>query len=127
MLAIINLLEKEGATWRMGDTKSHAECWDVKPNENVLISTTDGRRLDFPSDQIVKALASHHTGGGFSIHSNYQMSIGNTSAWIIHDEVSIGKDDKETLSHEVRMIEKMKGKLIGQSNYQYNPENLRPI
>ena len=123
-LAIIQLLEKEGATWRMGDAKGHAECWAVKPNGRVLISTTDGRSLDFSSDRIANAPASMMTGGGFSIHSNYKMSIGNTSAWVIHDEISIGKDGKETLSHEVRMLEKIKGqwKLIGQSNHQYAPE-----
>jgi TolB protein len=123
-LAIIQLLEKEGATWRMGDAKSHAECWAVKPNGRVLISTTDGRVLDIPSDRIANAPASMMNGGGFSIHSNYKMSIGNTSAWVIHDEVSIGKDGKETLSHEVRMLETIKGqwKLIGQSLHQYNPE-----
>lgn len=123
-LAIIKLLEKEGATWRMGDAKGHSECWAVKPNGRVLISTTEGKSLDFSSDRIANAPASMMTGGGFSIHSNYKMSIGNTSAWVIHDEVSIGKDGKETLSHEVRMLEKMKGqwKLIGQSNHQYNPE-----
>jgi TolB protein len=122
-LAIIQLLEKEGATWRMGDAKGHAECWEVKPNGRVLISTTDGRSLDFASDRIANAPASMMTGGGFSIHSNYKMSIGNSSAWVIHDEVSIGKDGKETLSHEVRMLEKIKGqwKLIGQSNHQYSP------
>lgn len=123
-LAIIQLLEKEGATWRMGDAKSHAECWAVKPNGRVLISTTDGRVLDIPSDRIANAPASMMNGGGFSIHSNYKMSIGNTSAWVIHDEVSIGKDGKETLSHEVRMLETINGqwKLIGQSLHQYNPE-----
>lgn len=123
-LAIIKLLEKEGATWRMGDAKGHSECWAVKPNGRVLISTTEGKSLDFSSDRIANAPASMMTGGGFSIHSNYKMSIGNTSAWVIHDEVSIGKDGKETLSHEVRMLEKMKGqwKLVGQSNHQYNPE-----
>ena len=31
-LAIIQLLEKEGATWRIGDAKGHAECWAVKSN-----------------------------------------------------------------------------------------------
>lgn len=123
-LAIVQLLEKEGATWRMGDAKGHAECWAVKPNGRVLISTTDGKSLDFPSERVANAPASVMNGGGFSLHSNYQMSIGNTSAWVMHDEVSIGKDGKETLSHEVRLLEKIKKqwKLIGQSNHQYSPE-----
>jgi TolB protein len=123
-LDIIQLLEKEGATWRMGDAKGHADCWAVKPNGRVLISTTDGKSLDFPSEMIANAPASMMSGGGFAIHSNHKMSIGSTSAWVVHDEVSIGKDGKETLTKEVRLLEKIKGqwKFIGQSAHMYNPE-----
>lgn len=123
-LAIIQLLEKEGATWRMGDAKVHADCWKAKPNGRVLISTSDGRFLDFPAESIANAPASMMTSGGISLHSNYKLSIGNTSAWVVHDEVSIDKYGKETLSKEVRLLEKIKGqwKLIGQSVHQYAPE-----
>ena len=123
-LAIVQLLEKEGLTWRMGDAEGHAACWAVKPNGRVLISTVDGRVLNFPSEVVAKAPASRMTDGGFSVHSNYRMDIGKTFANVVHDEISINKEGKETLSQEVRMLEKINGvwKLVGQSIHQYAPE-----
>ena len=43
---IINVLEKESATWRAGDVEGHASCWAVKPYSRILISTGDGEVID---------------------------------------------------------------------------------
>jgi TolB protein len=123
-LAIVQLLEKEGATWRMGDVKRHAECWAERPNGRILMTTADGQSLDIAPSVMLNPPAGMMAGGGFSMHSNYKMSIGGNTAWVSHDEVSVSKDGKETLSREVRLLEKIKGqwKLVGQSAHFLNPE-----
>jgi TolB protein len=123
-VAIVQLLEKEGATWRLGDIKGHADCWADRPNGSIFISTADGRSLGLAPSVMINPTASMVGGGGFSIHSNYKMSIGGQTAWVSHDEVSIAKDGHETLSREVRLLEKIenKWKLVGQSAHFYKPE-----
>jgi TolB protein len=123
-LAIVQLLEKEGATWRTGDLKGHADCWVERPNGRVLISTADGRSLDIAPSIMINPPASVFGNGGFSIHSNYKMSISTNTAWVFHDEVSIGKDGSENLTKEVRLLEKIKNqwKLVGQSAHGYKHE-----
>lgn len=123
-LAIVQLLEKEGATWRLGDIKGHADCWAVSPNGRILISTADGRSLDLSTSIMINPPASMVGNGGFSIHSNYKMSISGNTAWVSHDEVSIGKDGSENLTKEIRLIEKISNqwKLVGQSAHGYKPE-----
>ncbi len=122
-LAIIRLLEKEGLTWRMGDIKAHAECWAERPNGRILISTADGKSLDIPPSRIINPAQEMLVGGGFSVHSNHQMSISQKTAWVAHDEVSVDKFGKETHSREIRLLEKIKGqwKLVGQSAHFSNP------
>lgn len=123
-LAIIRLLEKEGATWRMGDVKAHADCWADRPNGFVVNSTADGKlRIASPS-VFINPPSSIVGGGGFAIHTNHKMSISGNTAWVYHDEVSISKEGKESLSREVRLLEKIAGhwKLVGHSGHFYNLE-----
>ncbi len=126
-LAIIKLLEKEGLTWRMGDKEAHAKCWQIQPYSRILVSTVDGRTLDVPTETIINPPSNMIGNGGFAFHSNHKMKIDKNTAWVNHDEVSVGTDGKESLSHEVRLLEKFEGKwkLVGQSIHTYNhpPEN----
>lgn len=123
-LAIVQLLEKEGATWRMGDAKGNAECWHIGSNSRNMVSFPDGRSFDRNASAMLKPPTGLFGGSGFSIHSNYKMSIGGNTAWVSHDEVSIDSNGKETLSREVRLLEKFAGnwKLVGQSAHFYNPD-----
>ncbi|HAO50347.1 MAG TPA: endo-arabinase [Runella sp.] len=120
-LAIVNLLEKEAATWRIGDKKGHADCWAVRPYSRILISTTDARVIDLdpqimltPPDQLIG-------NGGKAILSNFKIGITGNSAWVSHNEESISKEGGSTFSYEVRLLEKVNGawKLVGQSVHQY--------
>jgi hypothetical protein len=119
---IKKLLEKESATWRSGDGKAHAECWEIKPYSRILVSTTDGKTFDIPPAAM--ADPKNVGNGGTSANSNYKISIHGTYAWVNHDEVSTGKDGKKTYSHEIRILEKYNNtwKLVGQSIHQYLPE-----
>lgn len=120
-LAIINLLEKEAATWRAGDIKAHAECWQIRPYSRILISTADGRVIDAAPSFIVNPSPEMVGNGGKAIITKIKMGITDKSAWVSHDEESISKDGKSTFSYEVRLLEKIKGdwKLVGQSVHQY--------
>lgn len=120
-LAIVNLLEKEASTWRIGDKKGHAECWAIRPYSRILISTTDARVIDLdpkvmlnPPDQLIG-------NGGKAILSNIKLGVTGNSAWVSHDEESISKEGSSTFSYEVRLLEKINGawKLVGQSVHQY--------
>jgi TolB protein len=123
-LAIVQVLEKEGTTWRTGDVKAHAEYWAERPNGRILISTADGRSLDIPPSVMINPPANMVGNGGFSFHTNYKMSIGDKSAWVSHDEVSVDKFGKESLTREIRLLENINSqwKLVGQSAHAYNPE-----
>nr|WP_315157144.1 endo-arabinase [uncultured Flavobacterium sp.] len=117
--AIKSLLEKESSSWRLGDSKTHAECWHIRPYSKILISTVTGKTLDIPAEDIIKPIA--NASGGTSMNTNYKMSIHHDNAWVSHDEVSIAKDGKKTFSHEIRLLEKINGnwKLVGQSIHAY--------
>lgn len=123
-VAIIHLLEKEGLGWRKGDVKAFTECWATRPNGKIFNSSADGVSRAIPVSFMQNPPANIMGGGGFSIHSNHDMSIGGNTAWVAHDEVSINKEGKETLSREVRLLEKIadQWKLVGQSAHFYNPE-----
>lgn len=123
-LAIVQLLEKEGIAWRKGDVKAFTDCWAARPNGRIFNSSVDGTSRAIPASFMLNPPANLMGGGGFSVHSNHAMSIGNKTAWVSHDEVSIAKDGKETLSREVRLLEKIAGqwKLVGQSAHFYNPD-----
>jgi len=117
--AIKDLLEKESSSWRLGDSKAHAACWQIQPYSKILISTADGKTLDIPAAEIVKPIVK--ASGGTSINTNYKMSIHEDNAWVSHEEVSIAKDGQKTFSHEIRLLEKINGnwKLVGQSIHAY--------
>jgi TolB protein len=123
-LSIIQLLEKEGATWRKGDVKAFADCWAARPNGRIFNSSADGMSRAIPTSFMQNPPANIMGGGGFSIHSKHDMSIGGNTAWVAHDEVSINKEGKETLSREIQLLEKIGGqwKLVGRSAQFYNPE-----
>jgi len=120
-VAIVSLLEKEAATWRAGDVKGHAECWQIRPYGRILISTTDGRVMDLDPQIIVNPPSNMTGNGGKAIISKMKMGVTDNSAWVSHDEESITKDGISTYSYEVRLLEKIKGewKLVGQSVHQY--------
>ncbi|MES2796966.1 MAG: endo-arabinase [Bacteroidota bacterium] len=120
-VAIINVLGKEASTWRAGDIKAHADCWQLRPYSRILISTTNGRVIDLDPNIIVNPPANMVGNGGKAIITNVKMRITGKSAWISHNEESVTKDGISTLSYEVRLLEKVKGnwKLVGQSVHQY--------
>jgi TolB protein len=122
-VAIIRLLEKETATWRSGDIKAHADCWQIRPYSRILISTGDGSVLDIPPSIIVNPPPSMTGNGGHAVLSNFKMGIHIDNAWVSHDEVAISKDGKESYSREVRQLEKVNNqwKLVGQSMHVYTP------
>ena len=121
---IKQLLEKESATWRSGDSKAHASCWHIQPYSKILSSTPDGKTFDVPPQEMVKIRPNTIAPGGSSINTNYKMSIHGKTAWVSHDEVSTAKDGKKTYSYEIRLLEKINGewKLVGQSVHAYKTE-----
>jgi Tol biopolymer transport system component len=123
-LTIIRLLEKEGIAWRKGDVKAFADCWATRPNGRIFNSSSDGVSRAIPTSFMQNPPTNIMGGGGFSIHSKHDMSIGGNTAWVAHDEVSINKEGEETLSHEIQLLEKISGqwKLVGRSAQFYNPE-----
>ncbi len=122
--AIKSLLEKESATWRSGDVKAHADCWHIQPYSRILVSTADGQCFDVPPANVVNPSGGKMGNGGFAMNSNYLFSIHADNAWVSHDEVSTAADGSKTYSHEIRLLEKIKGqwKLVGQSIHLYNPK-----
>lgn len=122
--SIIRLLEKESATYRSGDNKAHASCWQIQPYSRILVSSVDGKTTDVPPANMVKISNGNLGPGGSSSNSNYKISIKKNSAWVSHDEISIAKDGKKTYSYEIRILEKIKKewKLVGQSIHAYKTE-----
>ncbi|ASV29760.1 TolB family protein [Maribacter cobaltidurans] len=124
---IIRLLEKEGLTWRLGNKEKHAECWEATPNGIMAMSTADGNLINIPIEMVINPSPNMIGNGGFAFHFNHKMHIGEHTAWVGHDEVSVDTQGKETLSYEVRFLEKFNDdwKLVGQSMHFYNhpPEN----
>lgn len=115
--AIVELLEKESATWRSGDVKSHADCWVARPYSRIFVSTADGSSVDVPVSMVINPPAGMAGGGGHAELSNFKFSISQKNVWVSHDEVSVAKDGTSTKSREIRMLEKVGGKwkLVGQS------------
>ncbi|MGZ3846811.1 MAG: hypothetical protein ACXVBH_12185 [Flavisolibacter sp.] len=121
-IAIRQLLEKESATWRSGDAKAHASCWQIRPYSKILVSTPEGKCYDVPPKTMLGS--SEGMGkGGHAESSNYLFSIHGNNAWVSHDEQSFAKDGAITYSHEIRILEKIKGewKLVAQSIHLYRP------
>lgn len=121
--AIKTLLEKESKTWRSGDVKAHATCWQIRPYSRILVSLADGRCFDVPPQNMITPDPKQMDKGGSSTNSNYKFHVHGNEAWVSHDELSITPDGQKTYSHEIRMLEKIKGawKLVGQSIHIYNP------
>ena len=121
---IEKLLEKESATWRAADSKGHSDCWYIQPYSRILISTPEGVTLDIPPSAMINTNPNAMGNGGFSVNTNYKISINGNSAWVSHDEESTAKDGKKTFSYEIRLLEKIEGqwKLVGQSIHIYNPK-----
>lgn len=121
---IKKLLEKESATWRAADSKGHSDCWHIQPYSRILISTPEGVTLDIPPTAMINTNPNAMGNGGFSVNTNYKISINGNSAWVSHDEESTAKDGKKTFSYEIRLLEKIEGqwKLVGQSIHIYNPK-----
>lgn len=122
--AIKKVLEKESATWRARDSKGHTECWHVQPYSRILVSTTKGETFDVPPMAMIDTKPENMGNGGFSVNTNYKMSINSNSAWVSHDEESTAQDGKKTFSYEIRLLEKIKGqwKIVGQSIHIYKQE-----
>ena len=127
-LAIVQLLEKEAASWRSGDIKAHSDCWQVRPYNLMWVTPNDGNTMDIPPSMIINPSADISGKGGFAVLSNYKMSIYTDNAWVSHNEVSISKDGKETHSREIRLLEKIEDqwKLVGQSTNSYKPDLAKP-
>ena len=122
--AIKKLLEKESATWRSGDIKAHASCWQIKPYSKVVISTSDGNLIDVPPSFMVNPPPNSAGHGGSSINTNYTISINGNSAWAGHNEESTSADGKKNYTYEFRMLEKINGewKIVAQSIHAYKPK-----
>lgn len=118
---IKQLLEKESATWRSGNTEEHAACWHIQPYSKILVSTTDGKCFDVPPSSVINPPAGMAGKGGSAVNSNYLFSITKNTAWVSHDEISTAADGTKSYSHEIRLLEKIKGewKLVGQSIHLY--------
>ncbi|MFV5689406.1 endo-arabinase [Flavobacterium sp. ZT3R25] len=122
--SIKRLLEKESATWRAADSKGHTECWYIQPYSRILVSTAEGITIDVPPTAMINTNPSAMGNGGFSVNTNYKMSIHKNNAWVSHNEESTAKDGQKTFSYEIRLLEKIKGqwKLVGQSIHIYKPK-----
>jgi hypothetical protein len=121
--AIKKLLEKESATWRAGDFKGHADCWQIQSYSRILVSTTDGNTYDVDPENINNPKAAMGN-GGVSVNTNYKINITGNNAWVSHNEESTSKEGKKTFSYEIRILEKIKGqwKLVAQSIHLYTPK-----
>jgi hypothetical protein len=122
-VAIKQLLDKESATWRSGDIKAHADCWQIQPYSRILVSTAEGKLIDVPPAMMINPPATSVGKGGSSSRSNYKISIHGDHAWVSHDEISIAKDGTKNFTAEIRLLEKIDGqwKLVGQSIHVYKP------
>jgi hypothetical protein len=122
-IAIKSLLQQEAATWRAGDIKGHADCWSIRPYSRILVSTPDGNCYDVPPAAIVNPSPEMMDKGGKAILSGFKFSINGNTAWVSHEEESIAEDGTKNYSHEIRLLEKIKGKwkLVGQSIHLYKP------
>lgn len=120
--AIKKLLEKEAASWRSGNFKEHAACWQIQPYSKILVSLADGTAFDVPAKAMIDPKTKMGNGGK-AIQSNFKFKINATDAWVSHDEIAIAVDGTKTYSYEIRMVEKIDGnwKIVGQSIHIYTP------
>lgn len=121
---IIELLERESATWRAKDSQGHSDCWYIQPYSRILVSTPKGETIDVPPLAMISTKPEAMGNGGFAVNYNYKIKINGKTAWVSHDEESTAADGKKTYSHEIRLLEKIKKKwkLTGQSIHIYKME-----
>ena len=119
-VAIVKLLEKAATTFRSGDAKAYADCWNIQPYSLILISTADGKALSIPAEALTHPSSSMGK-GGFATATNYKMSIHNDNGWTSFNEVSTAKDGTKTYSYEMWMVEKINSewKLVAASMHFY--------
>lgn len=122
--AIVKVLEKEAATWRSGDVKAHADCWQVQPYSRILVSVGDSTALDVPPALMVNPPEGMLGKGGSAVMSNIKINASGNNAWVSHNEVSTSAEGKKSYSYEIRILEKINGqwKLVGQSIHVYKPK-----
>lgn len=107
--AVVKLLEKAATTFRSGDAKGYADCWQLRPYSTILISADDGKAMSIPAEAMVQP--SQYMGqGGSATATNYKMAIHGDSGWTSFEEVSTAKDGTKTYSYEIWMVEKVSGK-----------------
>ena len=123
-MAIKMLLEKESATWRNGDVKGHAACWEIKPYTRIIVSKVDGTMVEVPPQIMIDPPATMIGKGGAAVNTDYKIRVSGHTAWVSHNEISTAADGTKSYSYEFRMLEKIKGKwkLVGQSIHMYNPK-----
>lgn len=126
-VAIKNLLAKEAATYRSGDVKAHAACWQLRSYSRILVSLPDGRSFDVVPDAVVHPPGGRMGNGGTAIMYNFRFHVNNGEAWVSHDEESTDAEGKKTYSREIRLLEKLRGewKLVGQSIHLYTPQPVK--
>jgi ketosteroid isomerase-like protein len=122
--AIKAVIEKETATWRAGDIKGHADCWQPQPYSRILIAMTDGSTLDVPAAFMLNPTPDIMGNGGISVNTNYRISINGNTAWSSHDQETTEKDGTKSYSYEMRMLEKINGawKIVGESVHHHRPK-----
>lgn len=122
--AIIQLLEKESATWRSGDIAGHADCWAIRPYSRIIISDGKGNTFEVAPEIMINPPVELMGNGGTSVNSNYKIHIEGNTAIVSHDEASTAADGSKNYTYEYRMLEKIKGswKLTGQSIHTYHPK-----
>jgi ketosteroid isomerase-like protein len=118
--AIKAVIEKETATWRAGDIKDHADCWQPQPYSRILIAMTDGSTLDVAAAFMLNPTPGIMGNGGVSVNTNYRISINGNTAWSSHDQETTEKDGTKSNTLEIRMLEKINGawKIVGESVHQ---------
>ena len=122
--AIKAVIEKETATWRIGDIKGHADCWHIQPYTRILVSTADGLTLDISPNIIINPTSDIMGDNSVSVNTNYKISINGNSAWSSHDQETTATDGTKSYSYEMRMLEKINGqwKIVGESVHHYKPK-----
>ena len=105
--AIKAVIEKETATWRIGDIKGHADCWHIQPYTRILVSTADGLTLDISPNIIINPTSDIMGDNSVSVNTNYKISINGNSAWSSHDQETTATDGTKSYSYEMRMLEKI--------------------
>jgi hypothetical protein len=119
--AIKTLIERETSTWRLGDIKGHADCWQIQPYTRILVSTEEGVTLDIPPNTIINPTPDIMGDKSVSVNTNYKISVNGNSAWSSHNQETTSTDGIKSYSYEMRMLEKINGqwKIVGESVHHY--------